>query len=130
MMSLLEGSLKAVDESERELLRYLETKERVVLRNACEKGWMATFLATDYLLMAYGFENPKSGDERRRGLVELEKKVPEAKKLGLRDRFGSRAYHLHSVGFYEGWVEIEELKLEIEKVREYLEIMENLSKSA
>lgn len=129
-MSLLEGARKALDEAERELQRYLETKERVVLRNACEKGWMATFLATDYLLMAYGFEKPKSGDERRRGLVELEKKVPEAKKLGLRDRFGSRAYHLHSVGFYEGWLEIEELKLEIEKVREYLEIMEKLSKSA
>ena len=54
----------------------------------------------------------------------------EAKKLGLRDRFGCRAYHLHSIGFYEGGLEIEELKLEIEKVREYLEIVEKLSKSA
>ncbi|KPV64995.1 MAG: hypothetical protein AOA65_0594 [Candidatus Bathyarchaeota archaeon BA1] len=52
--------------------------------------------------------------------------MPEAKQLGLSDRFGSRAYHLHSIGFYEGWLEMEEL--EIEKVKEYTEIVERLSK--
>ena len=79
-MSLLEGARKALDEAERELQRYLETKERVVLRNACEKGWMATFLATDYLLMAYGFEKPKSGDERG-GLSSLRRRCLRQKSL-------------------------------------------------
>lgn len=127
-MSLLEEARRALEEAERELQRYLKTKEKVVFRDACEKAWMATFLATDHLLMVYGFEKPRSGNERRRGLVELEKRVSKAKELGLRDRFGSRAYHLHSIGFYEGLLEVDELKLEIEKVREYLEIVEELSR--
>jgi hypothetical protein len=129
-MSLLEEAYKALEESEREFRRYMEIRERIVFRDACEKAWLASVLATDHLLTSYGYEKPGSGEERRRGLTMLEKKVPMARHLGIRDRFGSRAYHLQTIGFYEGGLDIEEFELEIEKVKEYLKISEELSKLA
>ena len=66
-MSLLEKTRKALKESEREFQRCIETKERAIFRDACEKAWLASVLATDHLLASYGFEKPKSGEERRRG---------------------------------------------------------------
>lgn len=127
-MSLIEEAYKALEMAEREFRRYMEIRERVIFRDACEKAWLASVLATDHLLTSYGYEKPKSGEEGRRGLAQLEMKVMEARRLGVRDRFGSRAYHLHGISFYEGGLDIEEFKLEIDKVKEYLEIAEGLSK--
>jgi len=58
-VSFLEESHKALEESEREYQRYVETKERVIFRDSCEKAWLATVLATDHLLVSYGFKKPK-----------------------------------------------------------------------
>ncbi|KPV64996.1 MAG: hypothetical protein AOA65_0595 [Candidatus Bathyarchaeota archaeon BA1] len=80
-LSLLEEAHKALEEAEREFQRHIETKERVLFRDACEKAWLATVLATDHLLMSYGFERPKSGDGRRKGLVELEKRCQKPNNL-------------------------------------------------
>ena len=44
----------------------------------------------------------------------------------LRDRFGSRAYHLHIIGFYEGQLKPDELITELEKVEKYLDVFREL----
>jgi hypothetical protein len=45
----------------------------------------------------------------------------------LRDRFGSRAYHLHIIGFYEGQLKPDELVPELEKVEKYLDVVRGLT---
>ena len=44
----------------------------------------------------------------------------------LRDRFGSRAYHLHIIGPYEGQLKPDELITELEKVEKYLDVIREL----
>uniref|UniRef100_A0A7J3X935 HEPN domain-containing protein n=1 Tax=Thermofilum pendens TaxID=2269 RepID=A0A7J3X935_THEPE len=46
---------------------------------------------------------------------------PEVEKLGLRDRYGARERYLHEMTFYEGVVDPELLRREVEKVRRFLE---------
>ena len=48
----------------------------------------------------------------------------------LRDRFGSRAYHLHIIGFYEGQLKPNELITELEKVEKYLDVIRGLISSS
>ena len=127
MRKLFEDAEKALGEAKKEYERYLKEKEGVILREACEKGWMATFLATDYLLMQkYGRKKPESAEERRRALYDLESLREEVKAHNLRDRFGSRAYHLHIIGFYEGQLKPDELVTELEKVEKYLDVIRGL----
>ena len=45
----------------------------------------------------------------------------------LRDRFGLRAYHLHTIGFYEGQLKPDELVPELEKVEKYLDVVRKLT---
>ena len=47
----------------------------------------------------------------------------EVKTHNLRDRFGSRAYHLHIIGPYEGQLKPDELITELEKVEKYLDVI-------
>ena len=44
----------------------------------------------------------------------------------LRDRFGSRTYHLHIIGFHEGQLKPGELITELEKVEKYLDVIREL----
>nr|QNO52728.1 hypothetical protein JLLPAJDC_00040 [Methanosarcinales archaeon ANME-1 ERB6] len=48
----------------------------------------------------------------------------------LRDRFGSRTYHLHIIGFYEGQLKSDELITELEKVEKYLDVIGGLISSS
>jgi len=48
------------------------------------------------------------------------------KKLGLRDRYMARYKILHGETFYEGIVDVEEVKVEFEKVEEYIKDVEKL----
>ena len=41
----------------------------------------------------------------------------------LRDRFGSRAYHLHIIGSYEGQLKPDKLITKLEKVEKYLGVI-------
>lgn len=109
-----------------ELEEYRRGREVPRLRDACEKGWLAALLATDALLAELGFGKPGSHAERRALLRELESRVPEAAKLGLRDRFGARGYYLHILGYHEGSLREDEVAEELEKVRMYIEDVEKL----
>jgi hypothetical protein len=54
-------------------------------------------------------------------LRELEMRIPEIGKLMLRDRYGARERHLHEMVFYEGNIDVEDIRYELEKVRAYLD---------
>jgi hypothetical protein len=76
---LLEEAHKALGDAEREFQKYLEAKERITFRSACEKAWMATFLAADHLLMAYGFEKLRivKSYRNQRNKAAVDKSTPK-----------------------------------------------------
>jgi hypothetical protein len=104
--------------------------EALRLRDACEKGWLAVLLATDALLAELGFRKPESYAERRILLRELERKMPKAAEISLRDRLGARGYYLHILGYHEGSLREEEAAEELEKAGKYVEDVEKLLKEA
>jgi len=124
--SQLEEAKRALELALKEVEEYRMDRETLRLRDACEKGWLAALLATDVLLAKHGFKKPESYAERRTLLRELEKKVPEAAELGLRDRFGARGHYLYILGYHEGSLRDEEVAEELEKVKRYIEDVEKL----
>ena len=95
----LEDAKRTLSHAWEELERFNRDKDPLRLRKACEKGWLATILATDELLKVFNYKKPESYRERRRFLEDLEGKYFEVARLGLRDRFGARGYYLHIQGY-------------------------------
>jgi len=113
-------------EAEREFDRALKEKEKILFRDTSEKAWLAVVEATNSLFLTRGITQPKSHWERRRRLDELEEKDLKVRELGLRDRFAARDYYLHQLGFYKGLIDENLMKIELEKVRKYIEDIEKL----
>jgi hypothetical protein len=113
--------LKAAEEE------FAEAKEDPVrIRDAAEKAWNAVVQATDALIYALTGVRVMSHYERRMALRDIEKRRVDVKKLGLRDRYMARYKILHGETFYEGIVDVEEVKVEFEKVEEYIKDVEKL----
>lgn len=91
------------------------------VRDAAERAWNAVVQATNALLLKLAGKLPSSHWERRRMLRELEAKMPEVGALMLRDRYGVREGHLREMVFYEGVVDVEDIRYELGKVRAYLD---------
>jgi hypothetical protein len=70
-------------------------------------------------------EEALSHFERRKALRELEEEVEAVRRLGLRDRYMARYKALHEA-FYEGVADREEVRVELEKARKYVEDVEEL----
>jgi hypothetical protein len=110
---------------------FLESKgDPVRVRDAAEKAWNAVVQAADALVYAFTGSRPMSHYERRVALRDLERRVESVKRLGLRDRYMARYKVLHGETFYEGVVDLEEVKTELEKVEEYIRDVERLLKEA
>jgi len=109
-----EESIKEFEEGVRENNPYK-------IRDSAEKAWNAVVRATNALILKFSGKLPSSHWERRRMLRELETRVPEIGKLMLRDRYGARERHLHEMVFYEGNIDVEDIRYELEKVRAYLD---------
>jgi len=124
----LEEAKRTLSHAWEELERFDRDKDPLRLRNACEKGWLATILATDELLKAFNYKNPESYRERRELLEDLERRHLEVARLGLRDRFGARGYYLHIQGYHEGALSKEEVEFELKKVEEYVRDIESIIK--
>jgi len=125
-MGRLGGAKRALELALEELEKYRKDREALRLRDACEKGWLAVVLATDALLISFGYKKPESYGERRRALEELEAKHPRISELGLRDRFGARGYYLHVQGYHEGMLSDTEVETELVKVKEYIDDVEEI----
>jgi len=99
--------------------------DAVRIRDAAEKLWNAVVSATNALILHMLDVVPASRWERRRLLEKLEER-PEVERLGLRDRYGARERYLHQMTFYDGIIDLEMLKIEVEKVRRYISDVERL----
>ena len=99
------------------------------IRDSAEKAWNATIQATNALILKLCGKLPSSHWERRKMLRELEMMLPEVRGLMLRDRYGARERYLHEVVFYEGVIDLEDIEYELEKVKAYLNDVEEVLKS-
>jgi hypothetical protein len=120
VLAYFEDALKFYEESLREFEEGVKESNPYKIRDAAEKAWNAVVQATNALLLKLMGKLPSSHWERRKMLRELEKKLPEVGRLMLRDRYGARERHLHEMVFYEGVIDVEDVKYELEKVEAYL----------
>jgi HEPN domain-containing protein len=131
---LSESTVKALLLSARELYeRALRDFEEAIVKNdvigirdSAEKAWNAVVQAINALLLHYTGVMPRSHFERRKMLRELERSVREVGELGLSDRYMARFKILHGETFYEGVIDIEQLKDEMVKVKKIIEDVEKL----
>jgi hypothetical protein len=123
-----EDACKFYEESVREFEEGVKENNSYKIRDSAEKAWNAVIQATNALILKFSGKLPSSHWERRKMLRELEIRLPEMGKLMLRDRYGARERHLHETVFYEGNIDIEDIKYELEKVRAYLNDIGNVLK--
>jgi hypothetical protein len=128
---LIGESLRMIGSARDELKKYYEDRDPTHIRQASEKGWSAVALTTDYLFARLGVieyvqsripERSKSWHlfthERRALLRELRKHIDAARELET--KFGYFAYNLHAWGFYEGAIDVDDLKEMLSEVEEYV----------
>jgi hypothetical protein len=109
-----------------ELAESVERGDPLKVRDACEKGWLATVTAVDALLVKHGYGEAKTHVDRRRKLRELTDKLAEVSRLGLYDRVEARRSVLHNDGFYSGALTPKEAEEELKKVGKLIEDIEGL----
>lgn len=115
-----EDACRFHEESIREFEEGVKENNLYKIRDSAEKAWNATVQATNALILKLLGKFPSSHWERRRMLRELETRLPEIGRLMLRDRYGARERHLHETVFYEGNIDVEDIRYELEKVGAYL----------
>ena len=129
-----EDVIKALLSSARELYeRALREFEEAVARNdvigirdSAEKAWNAVVQAINALIIYYTGVTPMSHFERRRKLREFERSVREVGELGLADRYVARFGVLHGETFYEGVIDVEQLRDEMVRVGRIIGDVERL----
>ena len=121
----MEDARKFLKEASREFEDGVRTGDLIKVRDAAEKAWNAVVQATNALILALTGKVPASHWERS-ALRELEKVNEELERLGFRDRYGARERYLHETVFYEGIVNVEDVRYELEKVRKYLDDVEDV----
>jgi hypothetical protein len=134
VLVLSEDVVKALLASARELYeRALREFEEAVARNdvigirdSAEKAWNAVVQAINALIVYYTGVTPMSHFERRRKLKELERSVREVGELGLADRYMARFRVLHGETFYEGIIDVEQLRDEMVRVGRIIGDVERL----
>ena len=119
------GFLKEADEV---FSKGVKENNPILIRDAADKAWNAVVQATNALILHFLAKVPSSHFERRRLLSVLEDKVSEAEKLGFRDRYGARERNLHELVFYEGIIDLDEVRRELEKAKTYVEDAESVTK--
>lgn len=115
-----EDACRFHEESIREFEEGVKENNPYKIRDSAEKAWNAVIQATNALILKFFGKLPSSYWERRKMLRELETRFPEIGKLMFRDRYGARERHLHETVFYEGSIDVEDVRYELEKVRAYL----------
>jgi hypothetical protein len=134
VLALSEDVIKALLSSARELYeRALREFEEAVagndvigIRDSAEKAWNAVVQAINALIVYYTGVTPMSHFERRRKLRELERSVREVGELGLADRYVARFGVLHGETFYEGVIDVEQLRDEMVRVGRIIGDVERL----
>jgi len=103
-------------------------RDMLGIRDSAEKAWNAVVQAVNALILKYAGEMPSSHFERRRILREIEARDSKVSGLGLLDRYMARYKVLHGETFYEGIIDLEQLKTEMERVRRLMEDVKSLTR--
>ncbi|MEM2823677.1 MAG: PaREP1 family protein [Thermofilaceae archaeon] len=125
----LEDAFRFYEEALKEFEEGVRENNAYKIRDSAEKAWNAVVQATNALILRLVGKLPSSHWERRRMLRELEARLPEIGKLMLRDRYGARERHLHEMVFYEGNIDVEDIRYELERVRAYLNDVSGMLRS-
>ncbi|MEM1821033.1 MAG: PaREP1 family protein [Thermofilaceae archaeon] len=125
----LEDAFRFYEEALKEFEEGVRGNNAYKIRDSAEKAWNAVVQATNALILRLVGKLPSSHWERRRMLRELEARFPEIGKLMLRDRYGARERHLHEMVFYEGNIDVEDIRYELERVRAYLNDVSGMLRS-
>jgi uncharacterized protein (UPF0332 family) len=126
MNKYIEEAKKFYEKAVEEFEKGKKEGDMVKIRDASEKAWNAIVQATNALFEKRGMKIPRSHAERRNGLDELAIKDPKVKEKGLRDRYMARDKSLHEHCFYEGHCPLPLLEEDIQKVKMYIEDIEEL----
>jgi len=86
----IEEAWRALAHAREGFERFKENGDPLLLRDACEKAWLAVLLATD-LLLVRSVGKPSSYAERKTMLRRLVAGRAELAELGLDDKFYARA---------------------------------------
>jgi len=117
----MEDAFNFINEAFEEFRRGVREGDYSRIRDAAEKAWNAVVQASNALILKLAGKVPSSHWERRRFLRELERRYEEIARLGFRDRYSARERNLHEMVFYEGIIEIEDVEVELEKAKRYVE---------
>jgi len=109
------------DRARREFNGVIAKVDVLAVRDSAEKAWNAVVQAVNALVLKYMERIPSSHFERRKMLREIEGKDKRVEELEILDRYMARYKVLHGETFYEGIIDIEQLKTEMEKVKKLIE---------
>jgi len=123
---ILQNVEEIYSEAIEELNRASKEGKPTLIRDACEKGWLAVVEATNLLFLKRGLEPAESHKDRREKLWKLEAEDDAVRASGFYDRVNARAFSLHVQGFYEGALDEESVRRELEKVRRYIDEIKKL----
>ena len=123
---LLASARELYERALREFEEAVARNDVIGIRDSAEKAWNAVVQAINALIVYYTGVTPMSHFERRRKLKELEKSVREVGELGLADRYMARFRVLHGETFYEGIIDVEQLRDEMVKVERIIGDVERL----
>jgi len=126
--SVLEEARRILSKAFEGLREGVRSGDVVRVRDACEKGWLATIKAIDALLLSYGLGEAGTHVDRRRKLKDLSKRIHEVAELEIYDRVEARRSTLHSNGFYSSVLTHDEIEEELRKVKKLVEDVERLIK--
>lgn len=124
--ALLSSARELYERALREFEEAIARNDVIGIRDSAEKAWNAVVQAINALIIYYTGVTPMSHFERRRKLRELEKSVREVGELGLADRYMARFGVLHGETFYEGVIDVEQLRDEMVRVGRIIGDVEKL----
>ena len=122
----LQNALDFFMRGSKEIDEGFRLNEQLKIRDAAEKLWNAIINATNALILKELDVVPASHWKRRKLLEKLEDLLPEVEKLDLRDRYGARERYLHEMTFYDGIIDPEMLRREVDRVKKYLDDVKKL----
>jgi uncharacterized protein (UPF0332 family) len=127
-LNVLEEARRILSKAFEELREGAGSGHMMRVRDACERGWLATVKAVDALLLSYGFEEAETHVDGGRRPGDLSRRVREVAELGIYGRVKARRSTLRSDGFYSGVLTHEEVEEELRKVEKLIEDVERLIK--
>lgn len=125
----LEDARRFIEEASREFEEGVKANDAVKIRDSAEKAWNAVAQASNALILKFMGRVPASHWERRRLLRELEETHPRVGELGFRDRYSAREKNLHELVFYDGIIDVDDVRVELGKAKRYIDDVERLVES-